>query len=335
MNRPKWLTLPQKTPQWVLKISKIIEMYAVNFFGKTTDLADNAALLEIHRIVEKNDLKALKILLAKEHVSFDIPNDKGDTPLFIAAAKGFIEIGEFLIAQKVQIDVINILGKSPLCIAAENGQNGFMQILIQAGANIHITDKDLNNLLQLSVIAEQHQSLIFLLEYPDIAINHTNRFGQTPLILATEKNLSESVKALIAKGASLNLSDHDGWSPLMYAVKKGTEDLVSIFIANNADLQTHDLEFKQTPYLIACRAGQISSMKILLKHGAKSDDRDYYNRTALHIAVEINNLEMVRFVIDQNPDLLAKDRFGLTALEWAIVNASADIVKAIRDAYKK
>lgn len=334
MNRPKWLSFPQKTPDWMIKFSELITAGACKIFGKNSDLAENSALLEIHHLVEKNNIKALKILLAKEKTSFDIPNDKGETPLFIAAAKGFVEIGEFLIAQKVQIDNINILGKTPLGIATENGQIAFMQLLIQAGANLQITDHENNTLLHLCLLAEQHQSLIFLLEYPDLQLNAPNRFGQTPLIMAAEKNMNASAQALIGKGSAVNVSDNHGWSPLMYAAKKGSEDLLSILIANNADLQAHDLEFKQTPYLVACRSGQIPSMKILLKHGAKSRDVDYYNRTALHIAVEINNIDVVRFVLENDPDLPAKDRFGLSALEWAIVNASAEIVKAIRDAYK-
>ena len=51
----------------------------------------------------------------------------------------------------------------------------------------------------------------------------------------------------------------------------------------------------------------------------------------MHIAVEINDLEMVQYALSTGIDIKSKDRFGLTALDWAIVNASADVLKAIRD----
>ena len=298
------------------------------FGGKKTDLTTT---LEIHHAAANNDLKKLKIILSLSNPCFDMPDEKGDTPLFYAAKAGHVDTISFLLNQQVSINHSNIFGKTAIFYAAENSQLEVIDLLVKNGAVLDKTDENQQGILHATLLAEQHAALVFLLEYGTIAVNLRDKFGQTPLILACDKQLSSSAKLLISKGAEIDIADNDGWTALMYCAKRGNSELMATLIGSNANIHAHDLQFQQTSYLIACRNGQFPIMEMLLKNKANPLDRDYYDRTALHIAVEINKLDMVNFVLTTTVDRSLKDRFGLTAHDWAVVNASADVLKAIRD----
>jgi len=324
-----------KRPSWTLSfdfLKKPIDYFATlseRFFGnKNLTLT---ATLEVHQAAEQNNLKKLKILLSLSHPCFDIPDEKGDTPLFYASKAGHLDIITFLLNQKVGIDHANIFGKTAIFYAAEHGHLEAIALLQKNEAKLDIIDENQQNLIHNALLSEQHAALVFLLEYDIINLNHCDKFGQTPLIMACDKQLVSSATFLISKGADINIADHDGWTALMYSAKRGNPELMATLIGSNANIHAHDLQFCQTPYLIACRHAQKNLMEMLLKNKANPLDRDYYDRSALHIAVEINNLDIVNFVLATPIDLFLKDRFGLTAHDWAVVNASAEILKTIRD----
>jgi ankyrin repeat protein len=298
------------------------------FGGKKTEAGTS---LDVHLAAEKNDLKRLKIILSLSNPCFDLPDEKGDTPLFYAAKSGHLEVVEFLINQKASVNHTNIFGKTAIFAAAEHSHLEVIDFLEKNGADLNRIDENKQNILHAALLTEQHASLVFLLEYGTISLNHRDKFGQTPLILAADKQLLSSAKLLIAKGSEIDNSDNDGWTALMFCAKRGNTELMATLIASGASLSAHDIQFHQTPYLIACRHSQIVIMEILLKNKANPLDRDYYDRTALHIAVEINKLDVVKFVLKTPVDLSLKDRFGMSAHDWAVVNASADILKVIRD----
>jgi ankyrin repeat protein len=68
--------------------------------------------------------------------------DYRHTALFWASFKGYKDSVKLLLAQPgIKLDAINIDGDTALMAAAENGQAEIAEMLLEAGANVSITDK--------------------------------------------------------------------------------------------------------------------------------------------------------------------------------------------------
>ncbi|MBM4222926.1 MAG: ankyrin repeat domain-containing protein [Gammaproteobacteria bacterium] len=331
MNFPKKFDF-----SWLDRALQPISKEFFKFFSNVVPLQKkDDSSMEISLAAGTGDLKALKIILSLKNPSFDLPDDKGDTPLFYAARGGHTEVIDFLCGQKIDVNHANIAGKTAVFYAVELNQLDALDSLIKHGAKLDIKNADGITVIHQALLAGQEPALIFLAETPGAPLAEPDRFDHSPLILAADGQLLNACKTLLSKDVPVDWSDQEGWTALMHATKRGHLEMMSVLISAGASIHSHDRDFKQTPYLIACRNGHIEAMELLLRNNANSADIDYYSRTALHIAVETNRLEVVEFVLKTPVDLHLKDRFGLTALEWAVVNSSADILKVIRDAVAK
>lgn len=61
--------------------------------------------------------------------------------------------------------------------------------------------------------------------------------------------------------------------------------MVEFLIENGADVHAKTAGELQTPTHFAARNDAVSSLKMLLKFGAKMDDRDYKERTPLQVCI--------------------------------------------------
>jgi ankyrin repeat protein len=190
-------------------------------------------------------------------------------------------------------------GLTPLLYAARDGRLEPAKILLAAGADIKQTDPN----------------------------------GITPLLMAISNDHPNVAQFLIEKGAEINVSDWYGRTPLWTAVEvrnmdfdNGTFenlverepllDLIQVLLDKGADPNprtkesipirrfmlrtTGTLEWVdftgQTPFLRAAYAGDLSAMRLLLKHGADPKIATYAGTTALMAAAGVN------WVVDQTYD---------------------------------
>ncbi len=129
---------------------------------------------------------------------------------------------------------------------------------------------------------------------------------QTPLMYASaaKKNAGEMVKLLLSKGADVkprslsydwpsHISEEPrvqyhpfgGLTALLYAARDGCYDCVEALIAKGADVNVPTPE-GVTPLMIALDNDNNDIAKLLLDHGANPGVWDWYGRTALYIAVD-------------------------------------------------
>ena len=85
--------------------------------------------------------------------------------------------------------------------------------------------------------------------------------------------------------------------------------------------------------IVAAKNGDIRQVKMLLSVGASIDERDEFSeRTALMRAAEIGNVEVVKQLLKNGADASLKDDDGLTALMIARQSANADVIEALKNA---
>ncbi|XP_057325156.1 putative ankyrin repeat protein RF_0381 isoform X2 [Microplitis mediator] len=89
-----------------------------------------------------------------------------------------------------------------------------------------------------------------------------------------------------------------------------------------------------TPLSVAVQNQNVDMVKYLLDHGVDINAKNYienrYVWTALHIAVEINDANMVQFLLDyENCDIVAKTESNLTPLYIATYSNNLAIIKKL------
>ncbi|SPJ74766.1 uncharacterized protein FTOL_04497 [Fusarium torulosum] len=89
----------------------------------------------------KMDLKDVAISLITEQNVNEI-SSLGRSPLSIACTKGFIEVVDFMVQNKVYIMVTDNAGRTPIYTASRDGDVDVVKLLLENGANATVTTND-------------------------------------------------------------------------------------------------------------------------------------------------------------------------------------------------
>ena len=198
---------------------------------------------------------------------------------------------------------------------------------------------------------------------PDFVVN--SQLFETPLMLAADRGLLETVKTLISAGANVNamkanqttalmlaagsghlevvkallnvgaeLNFKVGWmNPLMSAVEKGHLEVVKALLNVGADVNITKSEKDQTtPLMLAIERGHLEIVKVLLNAGADLNvTKGVFNTTPLMLAIEKGHLEIVKVLLNAGADPNATK--GI--LEYATKRRHLEIVEVLKSAGAK
>ena len=151
----------------------------------------------------------------------------------------------------------------------------------------------------------QTEELRSLVEKDPALVNAHSPDGFTPLGLATFFGHAETVEALLAAGAEVNLASRESMKmpPLGSAMAVQRNDIAQTLIEHGADVNgkaANDLTALHT----AAARGNLEAAKLLLDHGADVNATSTDGKTPLDYAQERNHPEMVEFLsalIQTNP----------------------------------
>jgi uncharacterized protein len=256
------------------------------------------------------------------------------TPLMFAARDGCAACVPILVKAGAQVDAKDIDDElTPLIMALINGHYDAAGALIDAGADVNLSDKlgrtplysavddhtmpisnrpspkevdevltsfDVIKLL-LAKGAEVNLQLKSAQPYRTKLDRGTDGMlgaGTTPLIRAAKAADHEAMKLLFEKGADPNLATRNGITALMAAAGVGTSD---------AD----------TTGRVKPQADIIESIKLCLAAGADINAADSNGRTAFFGAAQQGFEKVVQFLADNGAKVDVKDRNGRTALDAA------------------
>lgn len=186
--------------------------------------------------------------------------------LIRAARSGNAEIVKRLLAEGVGPNVATLENDTPLQYAAFEGHAAVVEILLAAGANPNIQNEG---------------------------------FGSTPLMNAGAKGHIEVVRLLIANAADLELRNKKGMTAIWSAASYGPSDrrrraeVVQLLAQAGADVNATALP-KQVPILVfPVGRGHFETVYVLLKAGADPHATDSEGYSAMALAKEIGNSDMI------------------------------------------
>lgn len=118
----------------------VVELLIKN--GARINVINQYGSTPLHSAVIKNHKKIVELLLSLDIKSIlNMKDEFGSTPLYMACRKGFNDIAKMLIKAGADVNIPNRDGLTPLHEASIRGNTEIIRALIDAGANIHAKDK--------------------------------------------------------------------------------------------------------------------------------------------------------------------------------------------------
>lgn len=253
---------------------------------------------------------------------------KSDTRLLEAARKGDIETVSKLLERGVDVDAKDVDGVTALHEATENEHADVVKVLLQAGADANIRDRNWYALTPLYKAVENGYADItkMLLEGgADVNDRHTEH-KTTALMVAAQKDI---VEALLAKGADVNAKDAHGETALFQAARSGHTEAVKALLDAGADVEAKDDYHAITALFDAACNGHAEIVKALLEAGAAANAKDRGGMTALMSAAFGGYTETVKALLDAGVDVNTSMTDGDTALHCAAMTGQTETVRVL------
>jgi ankyrin repeat protein len=233
----------------------------------------------------------------------------GDSGLHLASRFGALQCTIWLLQNKADPFLENKSGQSAFELAAANDCCQQLQALIEyTGVDVNqIFSKGGQSLLHRAAHAGRLKHLMFLMmEGCSLDIADTNGF--TPLHLAAKKGHVEAILLLLACGANPSLLSINDKTPLDLVDPKdqGTRSAFAIF--NEVNRAGHKGE---SSLHLAVRMNHIPAV-ILLSNMEDIDHQDDRGLTALHLAVEAGQKEIVLYLLKAGADPDKVDSMGIS-----------------------
>lgn len=186
-----------------------------------------------------------------------------------AMETGNRRVAALFLEARVNTEISDERGWTPLMLAAFNGHDEVIGLLIKHQANVHATDILGNTALHWAADAGQASSAKLLVENR-AGIDACNNSGVTPLLQAATRRHLGVVLQLIDSGANLDTAARDGSTALHKAAAAGFTEIVRTLLHHGADTSIKNLA-GDTALTLAAKNDQRAVIKILMS-GSKTDN---------------------------------------------------------------
>lgn len=298
-------------------------------------------LLEMDLFIAAKEGNAYKVKALIDSGAVVIASDKwGKTALMEAALRGHEDVLRLLIAKGAHIEASALDGQTALQLAASKGWTASLRILLEG-----IQGEELRRQLATSALIEAVENghaeavqLLHTLGNANVNISY-NRYGDTPLILASAKGYAEVVRILLAiESIDVNRRGRHGNTALMVAMLEGRDEIIDMLEEVGAEYN-----IIETNLIVAAKKGDTQWFeKHLTMHGnILARDRD--GKTALICACEKGYFDIARSMLEyaaqdesiSTPGLInAQANSGKTALINACEKGNLEIVKLLLHSLK-
>lgn len=156
-------------------------------------------------------------------------------------------------------------------------------------------------------------------------INALDEKGRTALHLASSIGRISLVEYLVEHGANVHIKDSFNKTALVYAIEKNR---VKIIILLSKKVNETKNEIVMNSIFSAAKEGNITAIIIFVENNdVNSVDAD--GKTALHIASDAGNIDIVELLLDIGIDKNILDHDGRTALNYAKLSGNKEIIKLL------
>ncbi|XP_061688711.1 dynein axonemal heavy chain 12-like [Syngnathoides biaculeatus] len=224
---------------------------------------------------------------------------RGETPLFLAVARGLLDNADFLLRCGAPPDTQNRDQDSPLLVAVRDGCPTLAGLLLRRGAAVDLAGPhDRRPLHEASRLGSVEMARLLL--KAGAAPDARSRFGLTPLALAAQAGHLEVVEVLLREGADVLSQAQDDASVLYESCASGDAALVALLLEYGADANVA----KQSGHLPVHRAAHRGHLRALQLLIPATSTEDVYNSgmSPLHCAAAGGHAHCIKALLDAGFD---------------------------------
>jgi ankyrin repeat protein len=300
--------------------------------------------IDIHFAAMIGNLEAVKQHITAGADVNAIDDDRGMTPLIIAAGNGHKEIVVLLITEGADVNAKDDkFGMTPLLMAVVGietvlapVEKEIVELLIAKGADVNALivsgPSEFKGKTPLD-LAKRHPELTDLLRKHGGKTGEELKGGEPvaeaskpeptkakaqdiSIIKAAQEGNIEAVKQHLAAGADVNAKDENEWTPLNSAAVAGRNQIVKLLIEKGADLNAGN------PLIAAAGHGHMEVIELLIANGADVNAKanDQLGGMALHMTANLGHKKIVELLVAAGADVNAKMLHGMTPLHFAANN---------------
>ena len=130
-----------------------------------------------------------------------------------------------------------------------------------------------------------------------------------------------------------NYLDANSQTLLFYAARDGCVPLATYLLADcHSDVNHRDLLMGQSPLFYAARSGQHDLIRLLARHGADLDLRDFREETAIYYAITNGRLKALEAIVELGACVNIKAKNGESPLSLAEKKMQRRMVSVIKKA---
>lgn len=255
--------------------------------GADLNMQDEEGNTALIVAAKNNDQESLKMLIPVAQIT--TRNNKNFTALDYVVANRNVEAARALLNRGAVLFINDYDGdhNNPLITAVAQNDLPMVTELIVSGARFDVTDKQGNTPLMIAVQKNYTEIIKKLIRYDALPNNQ-----DASLTIAAAKNDLNLVEMLIKAGANLNAQNRFGNTALMIALERGFDSIIQALLKARADVNIQN-SAGTTALMIAAKKGNAAFVDQLIAAGARNDLKDASGKTAYQIAVDNGHVELL------------------------------------------
>uniref|UniRef100_A0A669QUZ6 E3 ubiquitin-protein ligase MIB2 n=1 Tax=Phasianus colchicus TaxID=9054 RepID=A0A669QUZ6_PHACC len=238
-------------------------------------------------------LDVVKILL-QAHATVNLRDEEGDTALHYAAFGNQADVARVLIAKGAGADLLNNAKCTALYVAVSQGFTEVVQALCELNCDVNLPDSHGDTPLHYAITADYKVIIEILTEVPNIDFTVQNCQGFNLLHYSALKGNKLAIKKILARARQLvDSKKEDGFTALHLAALNNHREVAEILIKEGrCDVNVKNSR-NQTPLHLAIIQGHVGLVQLLVSEGSDVNAEDEDGDTAMHIALERQQLMSV------------------------------------------
>jgi len=302
-----------------IKIIKFLIETGANIEARGRD--NDAALNRLAQSRNPIGVQAPEIakLLLANGANIEAKNDHGNTVLLESTSHlAHVDLVKTLLNHGADIEAKDKYRKTSLINAATFGNTELVKLLLSKGARLDAKDMSGTSALSYAV-TRGHMDVVKLLIDNGASLGHD-------LQIAVYNGDTTMVQYLLKKGASTHAADDQGNTPLTTSTARGHTEITQLLL-NKGGVDVNQKNGRdESALMLAAMLEQFHVMELLLEKGADINILSN-GKSLLHLAVEYENIPLIKFMLDNKIDSEILDNDGETALVKA---TELNKIKAIK-----